>query len=87
VTAALVVGRLVPVQGPPETQETRALHGAAEAWQEDQVRRGGRALAATRTVVPVLRGMLVDPRIPQPWREKVEACVQTLEDALVGGGQ
>ena len=68
----------------PETQETRGLAWANEAFEADRVHRGGRALAATLTVVPVLRGMLVDPRIPAPWREKVEACVKVLEHALVG---
>ena len=68
----------------PETQETRGLAEVNDAFEADRIHRGGCALAATRTVVPVLRGMLIDPRIPAPWRQKVEACVKVLEHALVG---
>ena len=68
----------------PETQETRALRGASEAWREDQVERGGRALGVVRESLPVLRGALMDERIPAGWRARLQALADRMDWALVG---
>lgn len=78
---------LLPMDGvrfAPESSETRALRGAAEAWQEDQVERGGRALGACRTALPVLRGALTDAAVPARWRKRLEDCAAVMEHALTG---
>jgi len=71
-----------------ETQElSRAraqIAGAAAAFREDRVHRGGQALGAILEDQPVLRGMLNDERIPAEWRERVEAMVRRHDRIIVG---
>lgn len=68
----------------PETFETRAIRGAVEAWREDQVERGGRALAACRMGLPIVRGVLTDPAIPARARFALEQFATAMDHALTG---